>query len=199
MKIVFATNNLNKVKEVQSLLPASIEIISLKDIGCLEEVPETSNTITGNAIEKAKYVSEKYKVACFADDTGLEVNALNGAPGVKTARYAGEEKSADKNMQKLLNELQNKEDRAAQFKTVIALEGFELGTSQKSTLQFEGICKGKITMKLRGKKGFGYDPIFQPEGYEETFAELPMNVKNQISHRGKAMQQLITFLEKNRY
>lgn len=196
MKIVFATNNPNKVKEVQSLLPATIEIISLKDIGCVEEVPETAETIAGNAIQKAKYVSEKYNVACFADDTGLEVNALNGAPGVKTARYAGEEKSADKNMQKLLKALENKEDRTAQFKTVIALEGFKIGSPQESTLQFEGICKGEITTELRGKKGFGYDPIFQPEGFDETFAELPMAIKNKISHRGRAMQQLIAFLEK---
>jgi len=190
MKIVFATNNANKVKEVQALLPDSIEILSLKDIGCTEDIPETSDTIAGNALQKAEYVFKNYHHACFADDTGLEVETLNGAPGIFSARYAGPERDAENNMQKLLNNLKTKPNRSAQFKTVIALVGLET-----NPMLFEGICTGKITTKKHGDKGFGYDPIFQPTGYTETFAELPLATKNTIGHRGKAVRQLIDYLD----
>ena len=157
MKIVFATNNMNKLKEVQALLPSSISLVSLKEINCFEDIPEISGTIEGNALQKANYVLENYNVPCFADDTGLEVGALNGAPGVFSARYAGIEKNANRNMDKLLTELKNSENRNAQFKTVIAL----VGLSDNKT--FEGICEGEITTKRYGNEGFGYDPIFKPK------------------------------------
>ena len=191
MKIVFATNNMNKLKEVQALLPSSISLVSLKEINCLEDIPETSDTIEGNALQKANYVLENYNVPCFADDTGLEVDALNGAPGVFSARYAGIEKNANKNMDKLLTELKNSENRNAQFKTVIAL----VGLSDNKT--FEGICEGEITTKRYGNEGFGYDPIFKPKNYEVTFAQMPLATKNKIGHRGKAVQQLINYLNTN--
>ena len=191
MKIVFATNNMNKLKEVQALLPSSISLVSLKEINCLEDIPETSDTIEGNALQKANYVLENYNVPCFADDTGLEVDALNGAPGVFSARYAGIEKNANKNMDKLLTELKNSENRNAQFKTVIAL----VGLSDNKT--FEGICEGEITTKRYGNEGFGYDPIFKPKNYEVTFAQMPLAIKNKIGHRGKAVQQLINYLNTN--
>lgn len=188
MKIVFATGNLNKLKEIQAILP-QYEILSLKDIGCTEEIPETADTIKGNAILKAKYVKEHYGYDCFADDTGLEVDALNGAPGVYSARYAGEAKNADNNMNKLLQELANKDNRKAHFTTVIAfIQGEEVFT-------FEGIVKGSITTEKIGDGGFGYDPIFQPEGYQKTFAQLTGSEKNAISHRGLAVQQLAKFLQ----
>jgi len=189
MKIVFATNNANKVKEVQALLPDTIEILSLKDIGCFEDIPETSNTIAGNALQKAEYVFKNYHYNCFADDTGLEVAALNGAPGIFSARYAGPEKNSEKNMQKLLTELETKSNRSAQFKTVIALVGITT-----DSMLFEGICKGQITTNKKGAQGFGYDPIFKPEGFTETFAQMPLKTKNEIGHRGKAIQHLIRFL-----
>lgn len=192
MKIVFATNNPNKVKEVQKLLPSSIEILSLKDIGCTEDIPETSDTIAGNALQKAEYVYTNYHHACFADDTGLEVAALNGEPGVFSARYAGPEKNAENNMQKLLLNLNSKQNRSAQFKTVIALKGIA-----KEAILFEGICKGEITSTKQGDGGFGYDPIFKPEGYQRTFAQMPLELKNTIGHRGKAVKQLIEYLENN--
>lgn len=192
MQLVFASNNKNKIKEIQQLLPESIEILSLEDIGCQEEIPETADTIEGNAILKANYVTQKYGYDCFADDTGLEVEALNGEPGVYSARYAGEQRDANDNMDRLLEALSNKNDRNAQFKTVIALN---LDGEQQL---FTGIAKGKITSKKTGNQGFGYDPIFKPEGFQETFAELPLNIKNEISHRGKAMQQLIDFLKTNK-
>ncbi len=188
MKLVFATNNLNKLKEVQALIPSKIQLLSLNAIGCNEDIPETSPTIEGNAKQKAQYIKLNYGYDCFADDTGLEVDAINGAPGVYSARYAGETKDANANMDKLLNELKGKENRNAQFKTVIALE------LNNKLVTFTGICEGVITLDKRGDKGFGYDPIFQPNGYSETFAELPMAEKNKISHRGKAVQQLIDFL-----
>ncbi|WP_026714055.1 non-canonical purine NTP diphosphatase [Flavobacterium daejeonense] len=188
MQLVFASNNKNKIKEIQELLPASIEILSLESIGCHEEIPETANTIEGNAILKANYVTEKYGYNCFADDTGLEIDALNGEPGVFSARYAGEQKNAEDNMNKVLNALNNNNNRTAQFKTVIALN---LNGSQQL---FTGIAKGKITTEKSGNQGFGYDPIFQPEGFQETFAELSLETKNKISHRGKATQLLISFL-----
>jgi len=190
MKLVFATNNLNKIYEVQSLLPSEIEVLSLEEIGCKEEIPETASTIEGNAIQKANFIKTNFGYDCFADDTGLEVNALNGAPGVLSARYAGEQKNAQDNIDKLLVNLKNKTDRRARFKTVIAL------TLGSETYTFTGICKGSITEEKSGHRGFGYDPIFKPEGYRETFAEMELSLKNQIGHRGKAVQQLIDYLQK---
>ncbi|MEN2487489.1 non-canonical purine NTP diphosphatase [Flavobacterium sp. B11] len=188
MKLVFASNNKNKIAEIQSMLPESIKILSLEDINCLEDIPETADTIEGNAILKADYVTQRYGYDCFADDTGLEVNALNGEPGVYSARYAGEQKNADDNMNKLLNALKNEENRSAQFKTVITLN-----LKGKQYL-FTGIAKGDITLTKTGTNGFGYDPIFKPENFNQTFAELPLETKNTIGHRGKAVKQLIDFL-----
>ena len=188
MKLVFASNNRNKIKEVQQMLPDSIQILSLEDIGCFEDIAETENTIEGNAKLKANYVTQNYGYDCFADDTGLEVEILNGAPGVFSARYAGEHCNAKDNMDKLLNALLNKNNRTAQFKTVIALN------INREQYLFTGIAKGKITREKIGELGFGYDPIFQPEGYQETFAQLSLDIKNTISHRAKATQKLITFL-----
>lgn len=188
IKLVFATNNENKIKEINALLTNSIKLLSLKDIGCYEDIPETANTIEGNAIMKAKYVYEKYGYNCFADDTGLEIKSLNGEPGVYSARYAGEEKNANKNMDKVLQKLVPFSDRAAQFKTVVAL------VINGKINTFEGIIEGKITSEKHGKDGFGYDPIFKPNGYKITFAEMPLSEKNNISHRGRAVKKLINFL-----
>lgn len=188
MKIVFATCNENKAKEIKALLPKHIEILSLNDIGCSEEIEETEATIEGNAVLKAKYIKENYNYDCFADDTGLEVKSLDGAPGVFSARYAGEEKDANANMDKLLKELASHTNREAQFKTVIAL------TLNNETYTFEGIATGEITKEKHGNQGFGYDPIFLPTGYKNTFAELSFEEKNKISHRGLAIQKLIKFL-----
>lgn len=190
MKIVFASNNKNKIQEIQSMLPDTIQILSLESIGCFEEIPETANTIEGNAIMKANYISEKYGFGCFADDTGLEVESLNGKPGVYSARYAGEQRNSNDNMDLLLRELLDKSNRKAQFKTVIALN-FE----GKQNL-FTGIVSGEITLEKMGTGGFGYDPIFKPYGYENTFAELALEVKNEIGHRGKATKMLLEFLQK---
>ncbi|WP_299521249.1 non-canonical purine NTP diphosphatase [Winogradskyella sp.] len=188
MQLVFATNNQNKLKEVQSLVPKRIKLLSLKDINCTEEIPETTGTIEGNAQQKADYIKEYYGYDCFADDTGLEVDALDGQPGVDTAHYAGPQRNANDNMNKLLSELEDTTSRKAQFKTVIALNL----NGQLET--FTGICKGEITTKKQGNDGFGYDPIFKAEGYEQTFAEISLDEKNKIGHRGKAMQLLIEFL-----
>ena len=188
MKIVFATNNTNKLKEVQTLVPKGIELLSLNDIGCAEDIPETQNTIEGNAIQKAEYVKTHYDYDCFADDTGLEVQALNGAPGVYSARYAGPQRNAEDNMIKLLENLKGKADRSAQFKTVIALH------INNKLHTFEGICKGQITSEQRGEQGFGYDPVFQADGYSKTFAEISMEEKNKVGHRGKAIRLLVDFL-----
>ncbi|WP_276380678.1 non-canonical purine NTP diphosphatase [Flavobacterium sp. H4147] len=188
MKLVFASNNKNKIKEIQSILNGTIQLLSLEDIGCHEDIPETADTIEGNAILKANYVTERYGYDCFADDTGLEVRALNGEPGVYSARYAGEQKNADDNMNKLLEALKDQENRSAQFKTVIALN---LNGEQHL---FTGLVQGNITLDKTGNHGFGYDPIFQPEDYHETFAELSAEIKNKISHRAKATEQLIDFL-----
>ena len=189
MKIVFASNNKNKIQEIQSMLPDTIQIVSLESIGCFEEIPETADTIEGNAILKANYISENYGFDCFADDTGLEVDSLDGQPGVYSARYAGEQRNADDNMNKLLEELLDKPNRNAQFKTVIALN-----LKEKQYL-FEGIASGEITLEKKGTGGFGYDPIFKPTNYDETFAELSLAVKNEISHRGKATKALLEFLQ----
>ncbi len=190
MEIVFASNNKNKIFEIQSMLPDSISILSLESIGCFEEIPETSDTIEGNAILKANFVTQKYGYDCFADDTGLEVESLNGEPGVYSARYAGEQRNADDNMNKLLFNLSDKANKNAHFKTVIALN-----LKGKHYL-FTGIATGEIINEKIGLGGFGYDPIFKPKGYEKTFAQLPLEVKNEISHRGKAIQKLIEFLQK---
>lgn len=190
MKLVFASNNKNKIQEIQALVPKNIQIVSLEDIGCTEDIPETADTIEGNAILKANYVTDKYGYDCFADDTGLEVEALNGAPGVYSARYAGEQKNANDNMDKLLSELKDKSNRKANFKTVIALN-----LNGKQNL-FTGIINGKIIEEKIGSNGFGYDPIFVADGYEKTFAELTMEEKSTISHRGIAVKELILFLQK---
>lgn len=189
MKLVFASNNKNKIIEIQKMLPNSITILSLEAIGCHEEIPETADTIEGNAILKANYVTEKYGYDCFADDTGLEVESLNGEPGVFSARYAGEQRDSNDNMHKVLDSLSEKQNRNAHFKTVIALN-----LKGKQEL-FTGIAKGEITTEKKGVNGFGYDPIFQPEGYNETFAELSLEIKNNISHRAKATKQLLDFLK----
>jgi len=189
MKLVFATNNKNKILEVQQMLPPTIEIISLESIGCFEEIPETAATIEENAIMKANYVTQKYGYDCFADDTGLEVEALNGEPGVFSARYAGEQRNSEDNMNKLLDALSNETNRNAQFKTVIALN-----LNGKQHL-FTGIARGEITLEKTGNQGFGYDPIFKPEGFEVTFAQLSLEEKGIISHRGKATEQLIAYLK----
>ena len=188
MKLVFATNNLHKLKEVQEMLSDSIEVLSLKDIGCFEDVEETESTLEGNAKLKADYITEKYGFDCFADDTGLEVEALDGKPGVYSARYAGEHGNAEKNMEKLLVELQNKLSRKAKFRTIIALN-----ITNKQYL-FEGICDGEILNEKTGVKGFGYDPIFKPSNASCSFAEMNSEEKNIISHRGIAIQELVQFL-----
>lgn len=189
MKLVFASNNLNKIKEIQLLVPNSIEILSLKDIGCSEDIPETADTIEGNAILKANYVTEKYGFNCFADDSGLEIEALNGEPGVYSARYAGEPKDDSKNIDKVLENLKDKTNKKANFKTVICLN-----INGKQHL-FTGIVNGKIIENRVGDNGFGYDPIFVADGYSKTFAQLSMEEKAAISHRGKAVKQLVDFLQ----
>lgn len=188
MQLVFASNNKNKILEIQNMLPANIQILSLADIGCHEDIPETADTIEGNAILKADHVTKNYGYDCFADDTGLEVAALGGAPGVISARYAGEQKNAGDNMDKLLSELKNQPDRSAQFKTVIALN---LNGEQHL---FTGIVKGEIILERQGDQGFGYDPIFKSEGHDRTFAQLSLAEKADISHRGIAVKKLIGFL-----
>ena len=188
MKLVFATHNPNKFQEVKNLVPTSVELVSLLDIGCYDEIPETGKTLEENAQIKADFVTSTYGLPCFSDDTGLLVNALNGAPGVYSARYAGADKNANANMDKLLEELHTVGDRSARFETVIALN---LNPERHF---FKGVVQGSITKEKKGKKGFGYDPIFQPTGYDKTFAELPMEEKNGISHRAKAMKQLVDFL-----
>ena len=188
MKLVFATNNLHKLKEVQEMLSNSIEVLSLKDIGCFEDIEETESTLEGNAKLKADYITEKYGFDCFADDTGLEVEALDGKPGVYSARYAGEHGNAEKNMEKLLIELQNKSSRKAKFRTIIALN------LRNKQYLFEGICDGEILNEKTGVKGFGYDPIFKPSNASCSFAEMNSEEKNIISHRGIAIQELVQFL-----
>ena len=188
MKLVFATNNLHKLKEVQEMLSNTIELLSLKDIGCFEDIEETESTLEGNAKLKADYITEKYGFDCFADDTGLEVEALDGDPGVYSARFAGEHGNAEKNMEKLLIELQNKSSRKAKFRTIIALN------LRNKQYLFEGICDGEILNEKTGVKGFGYDPIFKPKNASCSFAEMNSEEKNIISHRGIAIQKLVNFL-----
>ncbi|SDW77829.1 XTP/dITP diphosphohydrolase [Lutibacter oricola] len=189
LKLVFATNNKNKLKEVQAML-TNFEIVSLADINCFDDIPETADTLEGNAILKANYITKKFGLNCFADDTGLEVEALNNAPGVYSARYSGEHHNAEANMSKLLKELKTKNDRKAQFRTAIALN------IQEKQFIFEGVCKGEILTKKQGNEGFGYDPIFKPNGFDKSFAEMEMKEKGSISHRGKAIEQLVNFLNK---
>ncbi len=187
-EFIFATNNKHKLEELREIAEGRFKILSLEDIGCFEDIPETQTTLEGNALQKARYVTEKYGINCFADDTGLEVDSLNGAPGVYSARYAGEAKSSSENVKKLLNELDDSPFRAAQFRTVMSL------ILDNVEYFFDGIVRGNIITELRGESGFGYDPIFIPEGLNETFAELPSFVKNSISHRGIAAQKLFYFL-----
>ena len=188
MKLVFATNNKHKLRELQQLLGNKIQLLSLADINCSEDIPETKPTIEGNASQKSFYIYKKYGVNCFADDTGLEIEALNGAPGVFSARYAGEEKNDEENIEKVLSELSNSENRNARFKTIISLV-----INGKETL-FEGIINGTILQEKRGNRGFGYDPVFLPNGYNKPFAEMLPEIKNEISHRGIAVNKLVEFL-----
>lgn len=190
-EIVFATNNVNKLSEMRAIIGDKYKILSLKDIGCDEDIPETAVTLEGNAEIKARYVKDKYGYDCFADDTGLEVEALGGAPGVYSARYAGNEHDSEKNMNLLMHNMQGKSNRKARFRTVIALI-----IGDKLNL-FEGIVNGNITNEACGLNGFGYDPVFQPDGYEETFAMMKSECKNSISHRGLATKKLINYLESN--
>lgn len=187
-QLVFATNNLHKINEIRNILPSEYELLGLKDIGCLEDIPETAPSLEGNADLKALFVYKNYGKDCFADDTGLEVDALGGKPGVYSARYAGEEGNAEKNIDKLLSELQEEENRKARFRTVISL------IIQGKIMHFVGIVEGKILEERRGGEGFGYDPVFLPDGYTESFAEMDLTLKNEISHRGRATRKLIAFL-----
>ena len=188
MKLVFATQNENKAQEIQSLLPEYFKIITLKDIRCFDEIPETAETLEGNSLLKASFISETYNLNCFADDTGLEIEALDNRPGVYSARYAGPEKSAAANINKVLLELEGKIARNAQFRTLITL------ILNKSTFSFEGIVRGEIISEKRGENGFGYDPIFVPQGEVRTFAEMSLEEKNKHSHRARAFQKMIDFL-----
>lgn len=186
--LVFATHNANKAREVQQMLGTAYRIQTLTDIGCHEDIPETADTLEGNARIKAMHVVEHYGLDCFADDTGLEVRALEGAPGVRTARYAGEHADADANMAKLLDEMRGASDRRAQFRTAICL------VRAGAEVRLEGICKGSIATQRSGAEGFGYDPVFIPEGEERTFAEMPSEAKNAISHRGRAVRLMVETL-----
>ena len=188
MKLVFATQNENKAHEIQSLLPEYFKIISLKDIRCFDEIPETAETLEGNSLLKASFISETYNLNCFADDTGLEIEALDNRPGVYSARYAGPDKSAAANIDKVLSELEGKTARNAQFRTIITL------ILNTSIFTFEGIVLGEIISEKRGENGFGYDPIFVPDGALKTFAEMTLTEKNQYSHRARAFQKMIEFL-----
>ena len=199
MKIVFATNNKNKLSEIREILGSGFEVMSLAEIGCHEDIPETGDTLLDNAVQKARYVFEKYGYDCFADDTGLEVDALDGEPGVHSARYAeGTDHDSDANMDKLLRKLGDETHRSARFRTVIALlhtqqSGESAGEGSVLHI-FEGKVEGSIIKEKRGAEGFGYDPIFMPEGYDKTFAELGLDVKNQISHRARAVKKLADYL-----
>ena len=189
MKLVFATNNRHKLEELQAILGNSFELLSLKDIGCNEEIPEDYSTLEENARQKAFFIYEKYGYPCFADDTGLEIKALNGEPGVLSARYAGESKDSQANMDKVLAKLKNKTNRNARFRTVISL------VIDGNEQMFEGIVDGEIISEKKGNTGFGYDPIFLPNGFQKTFAEMSLNEKNQISHRARAVQKLTDYLK----
>lgn len=202
MKLVFATNNQHKLQEIREILGSEFEIVSLKDIGCDVDIPETGDTLEENALQKAQYVYDHYHISCFADDTGLEVEALDGAPGVHSARYAeGTDHNSEANTAKLLRELNGKENRQARFRTVIALIQKKdvcpcECTSIKQVSRFEGIVNGKIATEKHGTAGFGYDPVFIPEGYDKSFAELGEEIKNHISHRARAVTKLAEYLKK---
>lgn len=190
-KLVFATNNAHKLEEIRAILGDKVEILSLNDIDCHADIPETADTLQGNAALKAQYIYDNYGLDCFADDTGLEVEALNGAPGIYSARYAGGEgHDSEANMKKLLSEMQNKDNRKARFRTVICL--IEDGKEHF----FEGIVNGSIIRERKGGAGFGYDPVFMPDGYSETFAEMGNDEKNKISHRARAVQKLCEYINK---
>ena len=191
MKLVFATNNRHKLDEVRAIVGDRVEVLSMNDIGCHDDIPETADTLQGNALIKARYIHEKFGVDCFADDTGLEVEALDGAPGVYSARYAGEECDSEANMKKLLQNLTGKSNRNAQFRTVIAL------IIKGEEKLFNGIVKGTITEEKRGDSGFGYDPVFVPEGFSESFAQMSGDMKNSISHRYRATRELSNYLKEN--
>lgn len=191
-KLIFATGNPNKVRETGEILKGIMEVISMKDIGATEDIPETEPTLEGCALQKARYLATNYKVNCFSEDTGLEVDALDGAPGVITARYAGEAKNADANMALLLKNLGDNPNRGAQFRTIIAL------ILNGEEHLFEGIVRGQIVYQKTGTGGFGYDPVFQPDGHDTTFANLPVEVKHGISHRARAVKKLVEFLEHKR-
>ncbi len=193
MELVFATNNTNKLTEIQKLLNKSISLKSLSDINCSEEIPETGLTLEENARQKSMYIFNKFGIDCFSDDTGLEIDCLNGKPGVYSARYAGEEKDAEQNMHKVLTEMKGYSNRNAQFRTVISL------VITNKEYQFEGVVKGKIENRASGNEGFGYDPIFTPDGYKQTFAEMDISLKNKISHRALAVSKLIDFLNNGDY
>jgi XTP/dITP diphosphohydrolase len=188
IKLCFATNNSHKLEEVRHVIK-HFQIVSLEEINCFEELPETRDTLEGNSLQKAEYVFDKYKVPCFADDTGLEVEALNNAPGVYSARYAGSQRNADDNINLLLKNLHGKSNLNARFRTVISLVGL-----QSPPVLFEGIISGSITFERRGTSGFGYDPIFLPHGYAKTFAEMTMDEKNDLSHRARAVKKLEAYL-----
>ena len=189
-KLCFATNNAHKLEEIQAILGDSFELISLAATGCKEELPETGNTLEANSLQKAQYLYDHYHINCFADDSGLEVDALEGEPGVDSAHYAGPQRSHADNVNLLLKNLANKNDRSAKFRTVITL------IQDGEVTQFEGNIKGRIISELRGSKGFGYDPVFVPEGYETTFAEMSLTEKGKISHRAKAFGKLVDYLGK---
>ncbi|WP_423127162.1 non-canonical purine NTP diphosphatase [Gaoshiqia sp. Z1-71] len=190
MKLVFATNNQHKLREIRHILGDEIELLGLTDIGCTEDIPETSPTLEENASQKAFYIYNKYGYNCFADDTGLEIEALNGEPGVYSARYAGEDKNAEANMEKVLHLLNGTKNRKARFRTVISVV-----INGKET-RMDGIVDGEILEEKKGTEGFGYDPIFQPEGYRMSFAEMDLAEKNKISHRARAVQKLVAFLNR---
>ncbi len=192
MKIVFATNNRHKLEEISIISKGQLEIMSLSDINCHEEIPETGDTLKENALMKAQFVKDKWGLDCFADDTALEVEALNNAPGIYSSRYAGADCNPENNMQKLLHELEGEENRKAQFRTVIAL------ILNGTTHYFEGIIRGEITHQKEGTNGFGYDPIFKPAGYDKTFGELSQEIKNRLSHRAIATKKLVDFLLKQK-
>lgn len=191
MKLVFATNNKHKLEEMRAILGGKVELLSLADIDCHDDIPETADTLEGNALIKARYIYDKYGCACFADDTGLEVDALGGEPGVYSARYAGENNDSEANMRKLLQNLTGKSERSAQFRTVIAL------IINREEYLFDGVVKGCISTEKMGEAGFGYDPIFVPQGYDLSFAQMGSEVKNSISHRYRATEKLSIYLKEN--
>ena len=192
VRLCFATNNENKISEIRQILGEEFKILSLKDINCFQDLPETQPNLEGNSLQKAQFIYDHFGIDCFADDTGLEVDSLNGEPGVLSARYAGNQKNSNDNIRLLLNNLSNKTNKKARFRTVITL------IQNNKIHQFDGIVNGNITNKLKGQKGFGYDPVFIPEGYSQTFAQFDISAKNKISHRGIAIRKLVRYLRDNK-